>query len=107
MYRVRGGKAGKSNISVPAGRENNNDSGSSGERTRRSLNPFSVKRAGVAVGVLWGMHGPVQHDWSVIVLVESNLVGYRTGVGESPVDETRMRLECGWARVARNTWNFV
>ena len=30
-----------------------------------SLNPFSVKRAGVAVRVLWGMHGPVQHDWSV------------------------------------------
>ncbi len=34
-----------------------------------SLNHFSVKRAGVAVMVLWGVHGPVQHDWSVVVFV--------------------------------------
>src|SRR5699024_602050 len=107
MYRVRGGNAGKCNMSVPAGRENNNDSGSSGERTRRSLNPFSVKRAGVAVGVLWGVHGPVQHDWAVVVCVWSNLVGDRTGVGESPVGETWILLQCACARVARNSWNFV
>ena len=34
-----------------------------------SLNRVRVKRAGVAVGVLWGVHGPVQHDWSVVVFV--------------------------------------
>ncbi len=33
-----------------------------------SLNLVSVKRAGVAVRVLWGVHGPVQHDWSASVV---------------------------------------
>jgi hypothetical protein len=34
-----------------------------------SLNLVSVKRAGVAGRVLWGVHGLVQHDQSVSVLV--------------------------------------
>ena len=33
-----------------------------------SLNRVRVKRAGVAVRVLWGVHGPVQHDWSASVV---------------------------------------
>lgn len=31
-----------------------------------SLNLVSVKRAGFAGGVLWGVHGLVQHGWSVM-----------------------------------------
>lgn len=33
-----------------------------------SLNRVRVKRAGVAYTVLWGVHGPVQHDRSVNVV---------------------------------------
>ncbi len=33
-----------------------------------SLNLCSVKRAGVAAGVLWGVRGPVQHGRSVSVV---------------------------------------
>ena len=83
--------AGNWNILVPAGKENNNDSPSSGERTGKSPNHSCYGMDGVV--------GPRRCKRSC----EKNSLERLTRDGDSPVFEARRSIVVSW--VARNTRN--
>ena len=83
--------AGNWNILVPAGKENNNDSPSSGERTGNSPNHSCYGMDGVV--------GPRRCKNSC----EKNSLERLTTDGDSPVFEARRSIVVSW--VARNTRN--
>ncbi len=86
-----GANAGNWNILVPAGKENNNDSPSSGERTGKSPNHSCYGMDGVV--------GPRRCKNSC----ERNSLERLTRDGDSPVFEARRSIVVSW--VARNTRN--
>ena len=83
--------AGNWNILVPAGRENNCDSASSGERTRNSPNRYRL-------GVI-GVVGP-RYSWSIWT---GTCLERRAIEGESPVQVRIRWIVVSW--VARSTRN--
>ena len=88
---ISGANAGNWNILVPAGKENNNDSPSSGERTGKSPNLLCYGISGVV--------GPQRCKKSC----EKNDLESSTTDGDSPVFEARRSIVVSW--VARNTRN--
>ena len=85
--------AGNWNILVPVGRENNNDSPSSGERTGTSPNHRC-----------FGIYGVVGLRCSML-FCEKNKLENLTIDGDSPVFEAKFSLAVSW--VARDTCNPV
>ena len=85
--------AGNWNILVPAGKENNNDSPSSGERTGKSPNQLCY-------GII-GVVGPRCR----MTFSEKNSLESETIDGDSPVFETKLSVVVSW--VARDTRNLA
>ena len=90
---VQEANAGNWNILVPVGKENNNDSPSSGERTGKSPNHRC-----------FGIYGVVGLRCSML-FCEANKLENLTIDGDSPVSEAKFSLAESW--VARDTCNPV
>ena len=100
MHRPFEANAGNWHISVPAGKEINRDSVSSGERTRISPNPLSCFRK-KAQG---GLRASVRSYKGI-----ASRIGWKAGPQKVivPYAKAKALRYCRCSRVARSSWNSV